>query len=1194
MSSWMNDASAASAVPNHNGNGFGAHLNDPSQTTGVMIDPSAYMANAAQFNPAAAQFANPQQMLALQNGAMRNSSPSFPNPVYQTNSVIPSKRPRPRDESIAGSPRPAPGMAQTSRSETPQQAHYSNYPQQQQTPGPGQPSPYPHLQQNGSANATPSPIMSNQMRPGSVPQRVSTTSPHPYSPAAQNFGSQASPAPSEHGGTPQPNNFMPPGTFPQGFNQHYAASPTPVRPSPSHMGGQMPGQLPGQMAPQQMGQMGQQMGQMPPHMAQQMAQMGQMPPQMGQMFPGQMQQMNPGQMSHMQHMQQQQMSQARNVMDPQRLMYHQMQLQRQLQQQQHQQQQHQQPQPQLQQPPQQPKAQQQQQPNSQPQQSPTRPSPVPPSPVQQSPIQPSPMPPQTPQGQPQAMQAPPQMHVQAMHQNRAMMGRPQMPNGQMAPSPMRPQPGQVMTPQQQQAMQRGGQPTPEQFMERLSQFMSSKGFPLDPNPIVGDRPVSLWNLRQAVAKHGGFRAAHQNNYWGSISNSLGFHPAQMPMAPNQLRVIYERNLMKFEDAWSTSRAKQMQQQQQQQQQAQQHQGQQAGMQVATPGTPTRPGMSHGQMPPGHMMQQPGQHPAMTHAQVMTPMKQMPQPGVNGFVQPQPQPNAMQGHSRNSLSRSIQGTPTHDDFAHPSPSAVKTPRTSTSGPLPHDPSVKLEHQLMTAPPPPEKDPDTYFPLKRHYQDHGHVTHGGVPVGAWDDLASKLLETIPDVPPVEVLGNIDILALCRSLQSGIRAEVRNALDSLAMVTAAESSGPHLQIDLGRTDELVECLLECAEDQIEVLVENTAEVSDEVLITPYQDVVRACWLENTGVHEVHPVGSPEYEVERAVDHLICITTILRNLSFGEANWEVLADESVVKFFCVIIRYLGTRNMLLRTQANTLDFMKDALIILSNISTHIEVPGKEQALCFLQFLLAFAPAPAPCLTGDQLVFPPYQPKVQPYLPAAVDALAKLLVSKEQNRDHFASLYASEASQAPAYDLLTRSFGLAVSVIPDFNMESRSPLSDARRPVLMQGLLAAQTLAALAPGQDSGVTRSWLSCGNGLSQNLIHLVKRLGRQFETAQMVVPPPQRNQRSGRGAVAPQPQPRHTEKTMELVYMVVLAISLLRRLTEKSRDPSDPMGSIPPNALPSRSTLLELLAMRHPEWTSHGMLQQLVAYAALEDC
>lgn len=68
MSAWMNDA-----APNHNGNNGFPHMNDPN-AAGAMMDPSAFMANQAQFNPN--QFANQQQMAAMQNGPMRHASPT--------------------------------------------------------------------------------------------------------------------------------------------------------------------------------------------------------------------------------------------------------------------------------------------------------------------------------------------------------------------------------------------------------------------------------------------------------------------------------------------------------------------------------------------------------------------------------------------------------------------------------------------------------------------------------------------------------------------------------------------------------------------------------------------------------------------------------------------------------------------------------------------------------------------------------------------------------------------------------------------------------------------------------------------------------------------------------------------------------------------------------------------------------------
>ncbi|KAI6428684.1 hypothetical protein MCOR21_005493 [Pyricularia oryzae] len=1170
MSSWMNDTSAA--LPNHNGNGFTHHVTDPSQSSGAMMDPSAYMTNSGQFNPAAAaQFANPQQMLAMQNGNMRNQPGGFPNPVYQTNSVIPSKRPRPREDSLAGSPRPAPGMAPTSRAETPQQNHYANYPpqqqqqqqqpqqqqsqqqasQQQQQPQQqttsGQPSPYPHLQTNGSANATPSPIMANQMRPGSVPQRVSTASPHPYSPAGQNFGHQASPAPSEQGGTPQPNAYMQQGNYPPAFNQQFAPSPSQARHTQSPMAGQMPGHMGGpmggQMMPQPMGHLPPQVGQMSPQQMSQMGMMGQMPQQI---FPGQMQQMS--QMQQMQHLQQlQQMPQA--ARDQQKLLQ-QMQMQRQFQQQQQPQQQHQQPPNQHRQPqPQQPPSQQH------PQQVAQSPS------VQKSPVPPSP------QAQPQGVQMSPQM----AGQNRNAMARQQIPNGQMPPGAMRPQPGQPMP--SQPGMQRGPPGAPE-FLEKLSQFMSKQGQPLDPNPIVENRPISLWNLRQAVGKHGGYRNVTQSNLWPNVSNALGMHPMQFQMAPAQLRQIYERNLLRFDDYMAQGRAKQMQQAQQQ---SQQHPGMPGHAQ--TPGTPTKPGIP-GQMPPGSVMSQQGQP--------QVPGKQGQLPIMNGFsgtpVQPQPHPAAMQGHARNSLSRSIQGAPTRDDFPGQSPMSAKGVRSSLSGPSPLDPSPKRQ-------PVPAEDPSIYRPIVRQWKENEYA---GVYYGeSFELVTQRLRELRPDIPPLAALGNIDLHALCRSLQSGIRAEVRMALDTLATFTASDAR--QFQVDLNQAGELIECLLECAEDQLDVLVDNTVEVSDEILISNYEDVIRACHIENSTMHDEPTPGSEEYELDRAVDRLLCITTIIRNMSFGIVEQDevrtrsLLAEEEVVKFLCTLIRYLGTRNMLLRTHRNTLDLMKDVVTILSNISTCVEISEREHAYCFLQFALAFAPAPAPNLTADHLHFPPYNPQLHTYLPVAIEAFSKLLVSKEQNRSHFAAILAGDMSQPTPYELLTRCFGLAVSLIPEQSLDvNRAPVPEARKPALMQGLLVAQTILSLAPGHDSEIVRAWLSSGCDFPQKLHRLTWHMCQQFEYIKEKV---HQQPRTGRNRGPPQlPQ-----QAYDCLYLAALSSSILRRLAEKARDPADPKGSIPPKVVPSSDLVCELLKLPSEEWTKPDVrvLQQLVAAASLDD-
>lgn len=471
-------------------------------------------------------------------------------------------------------------------------------------------------------------------------------------------------------------------------------------------------------------------------------------------------------------------------------------------------------------------------------------------------------------------------------------------------------------------------------------------------------------------------------------------------------------------------------------------------------------------------------------------------------------------------------------------------------------------------------DEYSPCARELS-----TFGGVDLNAFSKLGAELERWKPDVPPLQELGNIDIGALTKSLQSGIHGETRLALDVLA---AASCSMNQLHfIQLRYCDELIEALIECAEDQVEMLAEHTAEVSDEIQISPYEDVLRACRLERFNIRDLPVFGTQEYELDRAVDRLICVTTILRNLSFpGEQNdnHSVLADEIVIKFVCAVIRYLGTRTMLLRSHNNTLDFMKDIVILLSNIAGSVEIPGREQALCLLQFLLAFAPAPNPTVSDGTLFFTQYEPSLHAYLPHAVDALAKLLARDEPNRSHYKAVFVLDSSSSPPYELLTRAFGLAIAPIPDkAKTQTRQPnlpsLVEVRKPFLMQGLLSAEILASLAPGHDSGVAQSWLSSGNDFAQNLFRLIRELSQLYEQPQVQGP-----------RTAPRKDP-------ELVYIVVVAVALLRRLAEKARDPNDPTSSIPAKAMPAPHALFEALSMQSAEWSKDEVLQKLSTFFAL---
>ena len=275
----------------------------------------------------------------------------------------------------------------------------------------------------------------------------------------------------------------------------------------------------------------------------------------------------------------------------------------------------------------------------------------------------------------------------------------------------------------------------------------------------------------------------------------------------------------------------------------------------------------------------------------------------------------------------------------------------------------------------------------------------------------------------------------------------------------------------------------------------------------------------------------------------------------------------------------MLLRTHQNTLDFMKDVVIFLSGVSHEVALPGREQALCLLHFLLAFAPCPLPnSSASDRITFSSYDPAIHRYLPAALDSLAKLLARDEPNRSHYKTIFASDIASSPPFDLLTRTFALAISPIPDDKQAkpgSLMPVVEARKPFLMQGMLAADILSNLAPGFETGLAKLWLTSEDSFSQNLARLILTLC--LETS-----PQASHQRA-------QPIPRGVEDE-GLLNITLGGISVLRRLSEKCKDPENPKSKIPISGLPAKEVMLEILEINQPRL--RGVIKQLCVYAGLD--
>ncbi|KAI5817014.1 hypothetical protein BZA77DRAFT_245594 [Pyronema omphalodes] len=1000
-SGWLPDSSAI------------IHQN-PSASTFSSPDPSAGMHS---FDPSASVLPQsigaldhghghfqPQPRNPLQNGHSGVSSPGFQHQQYNVNPVVPLKRPRPRDDSISISPRPAPQGLPPSRSQTPnhQLAYqiFQNQPQQQRQFTPVGYTNSSHLQNVGSATASPSPVMQNQTfnsQTNSVPKRVATASPAPFSPAASQHGfmPQQSPPPPSHTprvDAPQNGNINYSQPYTQGFQSPApttSATPVPVS-TPSMAQNQMQAQM-------------------------------------------------------------------RTMM-------------------------------------------QQQQPM------------VPGVPMNAMPM--------NAQGNPNAMGQVPN----------------QMQRAQMQPNPATPQ---------------RPQPNAQQFMKNLTEYMIQRGTPITQFPLIAGRAVDLFRFYMIVNRMGGSQRVHAEGKWDQVGTVLGYPPEQYPAISEEVMSVFRQYLAPYEDAW-------MRNQREQKQKAQQM----AMMNAVNPNMPTP-------IPP--------QRPNSNGPMMQTPTR--PQQ-----VPPRP-PSQMQNmqnraHTQNGYGPQPQLQRQSTPLSQPPSTPVRMPIDAAS---PQGQGMPPNFTAKMAAPTSEASfsmvgtpvatvepgkPAAFDPKMRKLD-----THGGFNVQVINSLGYELHHNRPLAPLYQELGNIDIHALTMMLRCGIAAEIKVALDTLATVSVEARQS----IALESCEDLIEALVDVAEAQVELLGEHAPEGEEHISLMAYEDVLRACRTERETLQDVSRFGSLEHELERATDKLICATTILRNLSFFESNHNCLASPNVVRFVSGVIERLGTCPLFLRSYTNLLDFMKDIIIYLSNLAHAIILPSEDEALNFLHLILSFAPQPLPQTNRGTIMFTAYSPSIHRYLPPAVDTLAKLLARDDPNRAFYRQIFLSESNSDVPYDLLTRSFALAISPIPDNSKTLVQQSVEARRPILEQGLLAAEILSNICPSSESPLARQWLSSEDGFALSLLRLVCLLSPQ----QIPIPPPPPTGR--RGQQQQQQHPLVEEHPFRGITH--RGMNILRILSAKTDD----VASLPSGLLPRKESLLGALLTLHIDPV---IVKQLCGYAGLD--
>lgn len=733
--------------------------------------------------------------------------------------------------------------------------------------------------------------------------------------------------------------------------------------------------------------------------------------------------------------------------------------------------------------------------------------------------------------------------AQQRHQAGQMQGMPMQYQGARPPSMVQ---GQMQSaPDQSQA-----------FLKNVAAFMAQQNRPFNMQPMAAGRVINLQHLYYVVMKLRGWKAVNANGQWPKVAQTMGFDLRQFPNAPEELRVAYGQNMVLYETyAFQT---------QQQRQRMNQMQPQMAGMPPQM--SPTRPSMqgapTNPTVNPEYLQQLQKSRLAAAQQQQLNPaLQQTPQqPTFDAALQQQQQLGQMTPLQNNVSLEGVNGRSTPQTEVKPPGSALNQHRKSLSRQLestPDQPSPVTGAHV--APPVQDKVkeekavekinlPTDMVEGKMTYRPSWRV------IDRWSGLdfdaenfkkrVDELVFYRPNVPSLPEMGVIDIRALTMSIRSGLYAETRLALDMLVKLSHEQQ----LTLELEKCDDLVEVLVDYGEDLLDTLANDNPEVSDIVDLTPYEDVLHNCSAEVYSLQDPPAFGTKAHELDQTANRLLAITTIFRNLSFLEINHGALSTPQVLKFFSNAIRLVGTRVLLLRTHVNTFDFMKDLVTYFSNTSTKISLPSRDDAYIILHFLCAFAPIPRPTVP---VKFTPYNPRIHRGLPSAVDSLAKLLARDDPNRTYYKQIFINEATSSPPYDLLTRAFGLAIAVVPDrtsgilHQVHETAPttvrqyearMAELRKPYLMQGMLAADILASLAPGPETGLCRSWLESEDGWAVSLLKFAMSL---CATDAMYGPQQQQQQSQGRG----QRPMDHDVQGFQLI--VHRALSMVKRLGEKSK-------------------------------------------------
>ncbi|KAG5513263.1 hypothetical protein PMAC_001633 [Pneumocystis sp. 'macacae'] len=369
---------------------------------------------------------------------------------------------------------------------------------------------------------------------------------------------------------------------------------------------------------------------------------------------------------------------------------------------------------------------------------------------------------------------------------------------------------------------------------------------------------------------------------------------------------------------------------------------------------------------------------------------------------------------------------------------------------------------------------YKPKKRVVE-----TYGGFDM----ELITKMsldLEGLKCKPPrLHELGTVNIYALIMSIKSRLHSEVNRALDVFTIITGDKRWG----LPLAECGELLDCIIEMADDEYSLLIEDIRVMDETMSVLSYEQMMNLCYDEIENLIVNYRPGSLGYNKIKSAEKILCIATILRNLSFTEENQDFMAKNIslliLIEHLIIMISKTDIPEISYRLR---LDLAKDLIILLSNISQSILIENVSTARAIISLIIAFSPYSNISSNPNKILFTSYNPTLHPYLPAAVDTLAKLFARSFPNRHIFTKVMISISSKQCLRDnIFIRALLLCISPIPLSDLAHPIHTCEMRLALLEHCTLAAETIVSIFP-KGISLARSLLFADDSFFNNLIRL----------------------------------------------------------------------------------------------------------------